>query len=29
MIPLDYPFKPPNLMFITPNGRLEVGRKIW
>lgn len=28
IFPLDYPFKPPNIAFLTPNGRFEVGKKI-
>jgi hypothetical protein len=24
----DYPFKPPNIVFLTPNGRFQVGKKI-
>eukprot|EP00475_Leptophrys_vorax_P042843 TRINITY_DN8075_c0_g1_i1.p1 TRINITY_DN8075_c0_g1~~TRINITY_DN8075_c0_g1_i1.p1 ORF type:complete len:316 (-),score=60.22 TRINITY_DN8075_c0_g1_i1:45-992(-) len=27
-LPADYPFKPPDFLFITQNGRFEVGRKI-
>ena len=28
LLPFDYPFKPPNISFLTPNGRFEVGKKI-
>jgi ubiquitin-conjugating enzyme E2 J1 len=28
IFPSDYPFKPPDFMFLTPNGRFEVGKKI-
>lgn len=28
MFPPDYPFKPPNISFLTPNGRFEVNKKI-
>ncbi|CAN0394504.1 unnamed protein product, partial [Phaeothamnion confervicola] len=28
LLPSDYPFKPPNIVFLTPNGRFEVGAKI-
>jgi ubiquitin-conjugating enzyme E2 J1 len=28
LLPLDYPFKPPNIVFLTPNGRFEAGKKI-
>ncbi|KAJ3320659.1 Ubiquitin-conjugating enzyme E2 J1 [Blyttiomyces sp. JEL0837] len=28
LFPSDYPFKPPNIMFLTPNGRFELNRKI-
>ncbi|TPX35908.1 hypothetical protein SmJEL517_g01845 [Synchytrium microbalum] len=28
IFPADYPFKPPNISFLTPNGRFEVGKKI-
>mmetsp|Transcript_7450 Transcript_7450/g.8852 ORF Transcript_7450/g.8852 Transcript_7450/m.8852 type:complete len:449 (+) Transcript_7450:94-1440(+) len=28
LLPTDYPFKPPNIVFLTPNGRFEVGKKI-
>ncbi|KAI8812762.1 ubiquitin-conjugating enzyme/RWD-like protein [Cladochytrium replicatum] len=28
IFPPDYPFKPPNISFLTPNGRFEVGKKI-
>ncbi|TPX61789.1 hypothetical protein SpCBS45565_g07159 [Spizellomyces sp. 'palustris'] len=28
IFPSDYPFKPPNISFLTPNGRFEVGKKI-
>ncbi|KAI9103310.1 ubiquitin-conjugating enzyme/RWD-like protein [Phlyctochytrium arcticum] len=28
VFPVDYPFKPPNISFLTPNGRFEVGKKI-
>ncbi|KAI8905457.1 ubiquitin-conjugating enzyme E2 J1-like protein [Gorgonomyces haynaldii] len=28
MFPADYPFKPPNISFLTPNGRFEIGKKI-
>ncbi|KAJ3102349.1 hypothetical protein HDU97_000630 [Phlyctochytrium planicorne] len=28
MFPVDYPFKPPAIMFMTPNGRFEMHKKI-
>ena len=28
LLPSDYPFKPPNIVFMNPNGRFEVGTKI-
>ena len=28
LLPSDYPFKPPNIIFLTPNGRFEVRKKI-
>ncbi|KAM3568508.1 hypothetical protein VYU27_009371, partial [Nannochloropsis oceanica] len=28
LLPAEYPFKPPNIMLMTPNGRFEVGKKI-
>ncbi|KAJ3019600.1 hypothetical protein HKX48_001965 [Thoreauomyces humboldtii] len=28
IFPPDYPFKPPNISFMTPNGRFEIGKKI-
>ena len=28
LLPNDYPFKPPNIIFLTPNGRFEVRKKI-
>lgn len=28
LLPPDYPFKPPNIIFLTKNGRFEVGTKI-
>lgn len=28
IFPADYPFKPPNIYFLTPNGRFELGKKI-
>ena len=28
ILPPDYPFKPPNIVFLTPNGRFQVGTKI-
>ena len=28
LLPIDYPFKPPNIVFLTPNGRFEAGKKI-
>jgi len=28
MLPAEYPMKPPDFMFLTPNGRFEVGKKI-
>jgi len=28
LLPVDYPFKPPNIMLLTPNGRFEIGKKI-
>ncbi|WFD41733.1 E2 ubiquitin-conjugating enzyme [Malassezia psittaci] len=28
ILPTEYPFKPPDVMFLTPNGRWEVNRKI-
>mmetsp|Transcript_21289 Transcript_21289/g.42214 ORF Transcript_21289/g.42214 Transcript_21289/m.42214 type:complete len:415 (+) Transcript_21289:54-1298(+) len=28
LLPSDYPFKPPNIIFLTPNGRFEAGKKI-
>ncbi|CAI5746420.1 unnamed protein product [Peronospora destructor] len=28
LLPSDYPFKPPNIMLLTPNGRFEVKKKI-
>jgi len=27
-LPPEYPFKPPNIILLTPNGRFEVGKKI-
>eukprot|EP01118_Nematostelium_gracile_P017809 TRINITY_DN7722_c0_g1_i1.p1 TRINITY_DN7722_c0_g1~~TRINITY_DN7722_c0_g1_i1.p1 ORF type:complete len:299 (+),score=68.99 TRINITY_DN7722_c0_g1_i1:39-935(+) len=27
-LPSEYPFKPPNIILLTPNGRFEVGKKI-
>lgn len=27
-LPVDYPIKPPNIYFLTPNGRFEVKTKI-
>ena len=28
VFPTDYPFKPPDIYFLTPNGRFEIGKKI-
>jgi ubiquitin-conjugating enzyme E2 J1 len=28
LLPTEYPFKPPNIVFLTPNGRFEVRKKI-
>jgi len=28
ILPLEYPLKPPDIIFLTPNGRFEVGKKI-
>jgi ubiquitin-protein ligase len=28
LLPAEYPFKPPNIIFLTKNGRFEVGTKI-
>jgi len=28
ILPSEYPFKPPNIAFLTPNGRFEIGQKI-
>jgi len=28
LLPAEYPFKPPNIMFLTPNGRWEIKTKI-
>jgi len=28
LLPAEYPFKPPNIVLLTPNGRFEVGTKI-
>jgi ubiquitin-conjugating enzyme E2 J1 len=28
IFPQDYPFKPPNIVFLTENGRFQVGKKI-
>jgi len=28
LLPSEYPFKPPNIVLLTPNGRFEVGKKI-
>lgn len=28
LLPSDYPFKPPNIVLLTPNGRFKVGEKI-
>merc|ERR1711871_1035616 len=28
ILPKDYPFKPPNIVLLTPNGRFAVGEKI-
>ncbi|WFC97648.1 E2 ubiquitin-conjugating enzyme [Malassezia yamatoensis] len=28
ILPTEYPFKPPDVMFLTPNGRWEVNRKV-
>lgn len=28
LLPAEYPFKPPNIMFLTPSGRFETGTKV-
>jgi ubiquitin-conjugating enzyme E2 J1 len=28
LLPPEYPFKPPNIILLTPNGRFEIGQKI-
>lgn len=28
LLPADYPFRPPSLMMLTPNGRFETGTKV-
>lgn len=28
ILPSEYPFKPPSIIFLTPNGRFQVGKKI-
>jgi len=28
LLPAEYPFKPPNIMFLTPSGRFETGTKL-
>jgi ubiquitin-conjugating enzyme E2 J1 len=28
ILPSEYPFKPPDIVFLTPNGRFEVGKKV-
>ena len=28
LFPPEYPFKPPNVVFLTPNGRFAIGKKI-
>ena len=28
LLPPEYPFKPPNIVFLTPSGRFEVGTKV-
>jgi len=28
LLPPEYPFKPPNIVFLTPNGRFQVGTKV-
>ena len=28
LLPAEYPMKPPNIVFLTPNGRFQVGKKI-
>jgi len=28
LLPHDYPLKPPDIIFLTPNGRFEVGKKV-
>lgn len=28
LLPAEYPFKPPNIMFVTPNGRFETNTKL-
>ena len=28
MFPNDYPFKPPSIYMLTPNGRFETGRRL-
>ncbi|KAK9694362.1 hypothetical protein K7432_013452 [Basidiobolus ranarum] len=28
LLPFEYPFKPPNIMLLTPNGRFEINKKI-
>lgn len=28
LLPAEYPFKPPNIVFLTPNGRFETGMKV-
>ena len=29
LLPPDYPFKPPDIIFLTPSGRFECGVKVW
>lgn len=28
LLPTEYPFRPPDVMFLTPNGRWEVNTKV-
>lgn len=28
LLPTEYPFRPPDVLFLTPNGRYEVNTKV-
>lgn len=28
-LPSEYPFRPPSIMMLTPNGRFELNTKVW